>query len=83
MMKNGFYFALKAFSVLKIFKFLSFKSFWSCKKWLDQELNFKIYDPTAWFTNGIHVLPDITRSNDNQTRKFGHLIEYKHENHFP
>ena len=37
MMKNGFYFALKAFLVLKIFKFLSFKSFWPCKQRPDQE----------------------------------------------
>ena len=45
MMKNAFYFILKAILVLKIFKFLS---------WLFShvdKVNFKIYDVTIWLTN--------------------------------
>ena len=36
MMKNAFYFTLKSLFVLKIFKFLSWLSFWPCRKaaWL-------------------------------------------------
>ena len=30
----------------------------------------------------IHVLPNISRSKDNQTMKFGQLIEYKLKNIF-
>ena len=35
MMRNAFYFILKALSIPKIFKFLFFLSFWSCLKQLD------------------------------------------------
>ena len=41
MMKNDFYFMLKALLVFKIFKFLS-SLFWSCIV----KVNFKIYDAT-------------------------------------
>ena len=45
-------------------------------------VNFKIYDLTDWKTNTIHILPNISRSKDNQTMKFGHLIEYNMRNIF-
>ena len=49
MIRNAFYFILKALFVLKIFKFLS-QLFGHVKKRLDQkdQVNFKIYDVTAW-----------------------------------
>ena len=36
MMKDAFYFTLKAPFVLEIFQFLNF---WSCRKWLDKKTN--------------------------------------------
>ena len=33
-------------------------------------------------TIAIHTLPNISRSKDNQTMKFGHLIEYNIRNLF-
>ena len=52
MMKNVFYFIIKALFVLKIFKFLSY-SFVMFKKPRDQKdkVNFKIYDDTACSIN--------------------------------
>ena len=52
MMKNVFYFSLKALFVLKIFKFLSCL-FGHVEKRLDwkDEVKFKIYDVTAWETS--------------------------------
>ena len=66
-MENAFYFILKALFVLKIFTFLPLH-FGHVEKRLDQKdkVNFKIYDVTA-----IHILPNISRSKDNQTMKFG------------
>lgn len=49
MMKNGFYFTLKAFSILNIYFFLDFLSMW--KKVLTRTskfMGFKIYDVTTW-----------------------------------
>ena len=63
-MKNAFYFILKALSVLKIFKFLS---------WLlghveetaliKDKVNFKIFDVTTWSTNNynIHIVQYLTK----------------------
>ena len=50
MMKNAFYFTLKAFFVHKIFKFLSF---WSCIKtaWLESKVNFELFDVISWLTS--------------------------------
>ena len=31
---------------------------------------------------GIHILPNISRNKDNQTMKFGQLIEYNTKNIF-
>ena len=52
MMKNAFYFTLKALFVLKIFKFLPWL-FCLVEKQLDwkDKNNFKIYDVTIWETN--------------------------------
>ena len=51
MMKNAFYFTLKALFVLKIFKYL-FRLFRHVKRRLDlkDKLNFKICDATTWLT---------------------------------
>ena len=56
MMKNTFYFTIKALFVIKIFKFLP----WlvgHVKKRLDSKykVNFKIYDVTAWFTHNCNT----------------------------
>ena len=49
MMKNIFYFILKALFVLKIFKFLSWLFGHVEKKtWLETSVNFEIHDVTAW-----------------------------------
>ena len=52
MVKNAFYFTLKALFVLEIFTFLS-RLFGYVRKDLDKkdEVNFKIYDVTDWTTN--------------------------------
>ena len=52
MMKSAFYFTSKAFFVLKIFKFLSWR-FGHVAKRLDKKdkVNFKFYNATAWLTN--------------------------------
>ena len=36
----------------------------------------------GWQTIAIHLLPNISRSKDNQTMKFGQLIEYNMRNIF-
>ena len=52
MKKNAFYFMLKAYFVLEIFKFFS-QLFGYMKTWLDEKakVNFKIYDVTGCTTN--------------------------------
>ena len=56
MLKNAFYFILKAPFVLKIVKFLSW-TFGHEKKRLDEKdkVNFEIYDVTAWLTNNCNT----------------------------
>ena len=83
MMKNAFYFTLKAFFSLTILKFL-FWLFGHAWKWLDkkEQVNFRIYDATTWLTIAIQVLPNISRSKCNQTVKFGQLIECNIRNIF-
>ena len=51
MMKNAFYFILKALFVLKIFKFLS-RLFGHVKK---DKVNFKIHNVTTWFINNYNT----------------------------
>ena len=55
-MKNAFYFTLKALFVLKIFKFLSWL-FGHVAKRLDQKdkVNFEFYDVTAWLINNYNT----------------------------
>ena len=57
MMKNAFYFTLKAFLVLQIFTFLSWV-FGYVEKRLDKKamFNFKIYDVTNWTINIVRYL---------------------------
>ena len=56
MMKNAFYFILKALFVLKIFKFLSWL-FGHAEKtaWLERQVNFEISDVTAWLTKNYNT----------------------------
>ena len=79
-MKNAFYLILKALFVLKIFKFLSRPTFWSCRSnglIRKTRLNSKFMTSQPGLqTIVIHTLPNISESNGNQTMKFGKLIEY-------
>ena len=56
MMKNAFYFTVKALSVLKILKFL-FWLFGYVSKRLDykDKVDSKIYDVTTWLTNSCNT----------------------------
>ena len=62
MMKNAFYFTLKALFILMIFKFLSWL-FCHVEKRLDKKdkVNFKIYDVTTWFTNSYNTYRLISK----------------------
>ena len=71
-MKNDFCFILKAFFVLKIFKFL----FWlvgNVEK-IRLILKFMTSQP-GYQTITLHILPNISRIKGNQTMKYGQLIE--------
>ena len=84
MMKNAFYFMLKASFGLKIFNFLS-GHFWSCKKRFDVKtnVNFKICDVTDWNTNNYNThIADFSRSKTNQTVKFVQMKKYNMRNIF-
>ena len=51
-MKNDYYFILKAIFVLKIFKFLSWLfDHYQKTAWLKDKVNFKIYDVITWWAN--------------------------------
>ena len=72
MMKNAFYFTLKALFVINIFKFLSWL-FSDVEKRLDQKhkTNFKILKSKPGKEEiAIHILPYVSRSKDNQAIKF-------------
>ena len=73
-MKNTFHFMLKTL-VLAIYTFLSWLFGYVEKRFDD-----KIYDVTDWIT--IDILSNISASKNNQTMKFGQLIEYKMRNIF-
>ena len=75
LMKNAFYFILKALFVLKIFKFLSY-IFVMWKKRLNQK---DLTTQPGQQTITIHILPKILRSKVNQTLKFGQAIEYNNK----
>ena len=75
MMKNAFYFVLKALFVLGIFTFLSW--LFGC---VEKRLNKKAKVISKFMTSKtgqqiitIYMLPNISRSKGNQARKFGHL----------
>ena len=85
MMANASYFILKAFFVLKIFKFLS---------WLFGHVNFNSLIREIWLTLkfitsqpgkqtiAIDILSNILRSKCNQTMKIDELIEFNITNIF-
>ena len=76
MMKKAFSLTLKALFVLKIFK-LFFDVFGYVGKQLDSKakVNFKIFDV-------IYITYCPTSQSDNQTMKFGELVEYNVRNTF-
>ena len=67
MMKNAFYFMLKAFFVVT-------RKLRLVSKFMTPQTGKQI--------NAIHILPNISRSKGNQTMKFGQLIEYNMRNIF-
>ena len=77
-MKNAFYFVLKALFDLKIFKFCH--EFWSCGKnglIRKMSLTSKIMTSRPGLQAiPIQVLPNISQTKGNQIMKFGQLIEY-------
>ena len=84
-MKNAFYFTLKAFFFLKIIYIFSL-TFGPCRK---NGLIRKIRLISKFMTSQsgqqtvvIHILPNISRSRDNQTMTFGQLIKYNMRNIF-
>ena len=82
MMKNAFYFMLKAFSVLVIFKFLSWL-FGYVEKPLDKKtmVNFKVYEVTNWTANDYNThIAQYLKSKGDQTIK--QLTEYNMRNIF-
>ena len=84
MMKNAFYFMLQALFVLKTFTFL-FWLFDYVEKRLDKKGKFNsnfITSQTEQQIITIYILPNIWRTKDNQTMKFGQLIKYNVRNVF-
>ena len=78
MIKNHFHFTLKAIFILKTIKFLSWL-FANVGKRRNKKakVNFKIYDVIiSKKIIAIQILPNISRSKNNQTIRFGQLIEY-------
>ena len=82
--KNVFYFTLKALFVLKILKLLSWHIGHLEKRLgYKDKVSFKLYDVRAWLVNNWkHILHNISRRKDNQTMKFGQLLEYNTRNTF-
>ena len=62
MMKNAFYFMLKAIFALPIFTFSPYL-FDHVGKWLDKKakVNIKIYDITGWIVNNIHITQHLQK----------------------
>ena len=65
-MKNAFYFILKIIFNLRIF--IVYLDFLDISKFMTSKPGEQ--------TNTIHILPNISKSKDNQAMKFGQLIEY-------
>ena len=67
---------LKSLSVLKIFTFLHFYSFWLCRKTDNKaKINFKIYDVTDWTIIIIHIFSNVSKRKDNQTMKICQSVD--------
>ena len=85
MTKKNVYFVLKAFFVLKIFKFLSRHFGHVEKKSLIRKIRltskFITWQPGLQ-TIPIHIWLNISESKGNQTMKFGQLIEHSKGNNF-
>ena len=85
MTKKAFYFILKAFSVFKIFEFLSrlsrsyIKNVFIRKRWLISDF---ITSQLSLQAIKIHILPNISQDKGNQAIKFGQLIEHNKKNIF-
>ena len=84
MMKNAFYFTLRAFCSQGIYSFVL--TFWSCRK---NGLIRKISLISKFLTSqpgkqaiAIHILINISRSKDNDAMKFGQLVKYNMKNIF-
>ena len=85
MMKNDFYFTLKALFVLKIFKFFDLTFLAMYKNGLVRKIRLILKFMTSqpgFQTIAIHTFPNISRSKGNQAIKFGQLIEYNMNNIF-
>ena len=84
MMKNAFYFTVKALFVLKLFKFLS-RLFCRVKKGLIRKIRlipeFMTSQPD-YQAIVMHILANILKSKSNQIMKLGQSIEYNIRNIF-
>ena len=84
MMKNVFYFVVKALFVLKVFKFLSWL-FRHAEKtaWLERLGFFRHLWPHSLVNKELqHILLNISRIKRNQAIKFGQLTEHPKRNIF-
>ena len=63
--------------VFSFSRYLNFRLDSYYRNGLIKKANFKFYDVTAWLTHIllIHILFNISRGRDNETMKFGQLIE--------
>ena len=77
MMKNAFYFILKALFVLQISKFL-WQLFCHVGKttWLEKFTSKFMTSQPGLQTIVLHILPNISKNKNNQTMKFGQLLIY-------
>ena len=85
MMINAFYFVLKAFFILKIFKFSSWLFEHVEKKTLIRKITLIskfMTSPPCQQRIRLHILLNISRIKGKQTMKFSQLIEYNHRNIF-
>ena len=85
-MKNTFYFKLKTFFVLKLFRFLSWL-FGHVEKRPDQQkdkgiANLWHHKQAKKQTTAMYILPNNFGSNGNPAIEFSQLIEIKNEKHF-
>ena len=85
MMKNAFYFILKALFVEKIFKFFAM-TFWSCRK-NGSIRKVRLISKSLTSRRGkqtieVHILSNFWRSKGNQAMNFGQLIGYNMRNIF-